>query len=44
MDISDPQEFLLCIESNSSYIRDRPKLIILGQRQLDLLDLIILGE
>ncbi len=44
MDISDPQKFLLRIKSNGSYIRDWPKLIILGQRQLDLLYLILMGE
>ena len=44
MDIADPQKFLLRIESNGSYIRDWPELIILGQRQLDLLYLILLGE
>ena len=44
MDISDPYKFLLRIESNGSYIRDWPKLIILGQRQLDLLYLTLMGE
>ena len=44
MNISDPQKLLLRIESNGSYIRDRPELIVLGQRQLDLLYLVLLGE
>ncbi len=44
MNISHPQKFLLRIKSNGSYIRDWPKLIVLGQRQLDLLYLILIGK